>query len=122
MHMKEIRRGIILSFSIDYTESLTSDAFITHMMINRKPESFVPPPGYTEYYDKTTGLIHYNDTVNNLVWYTSLDDLGRLYFYTEDGSSAWQLPQVQSPSIPKVSKFIMMCRFHGKRICFLYID
>ena len=34
--------------------------------------------------------------VQNVIWKTCLDDKGRLYFYTKDGRSEWDLPEVPS--------------------------
>ena len=72
-------------------------------LLFRKIEEYIPPPGYTECYDKNSGLIHYIDNVNNVIWFTNLDDDGNLYFYREDREkSAWQLPPVRPPNIIQV--------------------
>jgi hypothetical protein len=56
----------------------------------------VAPPGYTEFYDKGTGLICYHDNVRDVRWFTALDTKGVLYFYTQEGRSEWELPSVPS--------------------------
>ena len=58
------------------------------------------PPGYTELYSKSTGLISYHDNVSDTVWFTALDRRGRLYFYTEAGRSEWMLPTLPSALSP----------------------
>ncbi len=65
--------------------------------IRRSDQSDVQvPPGYTELYSKSTGLISYHDNVQDLLWFTALDQKGRLYFYTEGGRAEWKLPELPS--------------------------
>ena len=64
--------------------------------IERPGEEIKVPSGYTEVYDKDTGLISYLDK-SKRHWYTSQDQEGNLYFYTQplDGGrtlSEWSLP------------------------------
>lgn len=94
----------------DEEEIPSSRLSIVRNSLRRSDESvYVPPPGYTEYYDKETGLIRYRDNVNEVTWLTNLDETGQLYFYTDDGkSSAWQLPPVPS---------ILTGTLQGKKTC-----
>ena len=55
----------------------------------------VPPIGYLEEFDSTSGLICYREAFSDdVIWFTSLDSDGRLYFYTRDGRSEWSLPEL----------------------------
>ena len=58
---------------------------------------FVPPIGYLEEFDTSSGHICYREAFSDdVIWFTSLDADGRLYFYTKDGRSEWALPKVKS--------------------------
>ena len=53
----------------------------------------VPPIGYLEEFDSSSGHICYREAFSDdVIWFTSLDSDGRLYFYTKDGRSEWSLP------------------------------
>ena len=55
----------------------------------------VPPIGYLEEFDSSSGHICYREAFSDdVVWFTSLDCDGRLYFYTRDGRSEWSLPDL----------------------------
>ena len=55
----------------------------------------VPPIGYLEEFDSSSGHICYREAFSDdVVWFTSLDGDGRLYFYTRDGRSEWSLPDL----------------------------
>lgn len=65
--------------------------------IRRSDESDIHvPPGYTELYEKDSGIICYHDNMRDLTWHTALDNKGQLYFYTKCGKSEWKLPEVPS--------------------------
>ena len=86
---------------------------IVELCLRRSDEStIIPPLGYTEFYDKDTGLISYQDNVRDITWYTNLDKDGRLYFYTKTGRSEWELPSVPSNFDPKDKEPI-------QKVCFL---
>ena len=56
----------------------------------------VPPVGYLEEFDSTSGHICYREAFSDdVIWFTSLDSDGRLYFYTRDGRSEWSLPELR---------------------------
>jgi hypothetical protein len=59
----------------------------------------VPPIGYLEEYDPSKGHICYREAFTEVVWYTNLDAEGRLYFYTKDGKSEWNLPDVKIKAV-----------------------
>ena len=59
------------------------------------------PPGYCEYYDKSTGCIFYENCMTSTRWDTALDKSGHLYYFTVDKEtgghrSEWTLPPVHS--------------------------
>ena len=58
---------------------------------------YVPPIGYLEEFDSSSGHICYREAFSDdVIWFTSLDADGRLYFYNRDGRSEWALPKVKS--------------------------
>ena len=56
----------------------------------------VPPIGYLEEADSSSGHICYREAFSDdVIWFTSLDSDGRLYFYTKDGRAEWSLPELR---------------------------
>ena len=71
----------------------------------REAPCVLVPPGYCEYYDKTTGCIFYENCMTSTRWDTALDQSGHLYYYTthkETGEhrAEWVLPPVHSRLLP----------------------
>jgi len=67
-----------------------------HFSFRRSQESLVDvPAGYSELYNRKTGLISYHDPYADVVWFTGQDKRGRLYFYTKEGRSEWALPPLK---------------------------
>jgi hypothetical protein len=99
-HMHQSDRSTIVResqrFLLPFFFVICRPTIIMHIKRRRTAgcDLYIPPPGYTEYYNKETGHIHYVDNVNNVQWLTSQDPEGRLYFYNKSGESTWQLPRL----------------------------
>lgn len=82
-------------FSVHFVDQSSVEKNVLHF--SRSDQSDIhTPPGYTEIYDKSTGLISYLDNVQDLHWFTTLDPQGKLYFYNKNGDAVWELPQLPS--------------------------
>ena len=87
---------------IDDTISMVRDSI-------REDPHVAVPPGYSEFYDKMTGCIYYEDCMSRTRWDTAQDKDGHLYYYNLNkalGSrSEWTLPLVPSKLVPSRGHF-----------------